>query len=68
MELRGEFTPLFQIITVNSDTITYQAYTPLGSLYDAFDLVKDQSGKNKLSSREPETPRRFKRDFMKENR
>jgi hypothetical protein len=66
MERRGEFTQLFQIITVNSDTITYQAYTPLGSLYDAFDLVKDQSGTKKLINREPEIPERFKRDFMKE--
>jgi hypothetical protein len=66
MERRGEFTQLFQIITVRNDTISYEAYTPMGSLYDAFDLVKDQNGKKKLTNREPEIPERFRSDFIRE--
>lgn len=60
MVKRGEFTQLFQIITVTKDTITYGSYTPLGSLYDAFDLIKDDKGKKKLINKDAEIPVRFR--------
>lgn len=36
----AENTQLFQIIRVEGDTLHYEAYTAVGELYDAFDLVK----------------------------
>ena len=66
MVKRGEFTQLFQIISVTKDTIHYGAYTPLGGLYDAFDLIKDANGNKKLINKEVEFPTRFKSDFIKE--
>jgi len=65
MERRGEFTQLFQIITVDEEKISYEAYTPLGGLYDAFDLIKDSTGKKKLINREPDIEERFRKDFIK---
>ncbi|MEO0332410.1 MAG: metallophosphoesterase, partial [Bacteroidota bacterium] len=40
----AENTQLFQVIDVNADTLTYQAYTATGELYDAFDLIKSSDG------------------------
>ncbi|MGI9549753.1 MAG: fibronectin type III domain-containing protein [Aurantibacter sp.] len=65
MVRRGEYTQLFQIITVSKDTITYGAYTPLGTLYDAFELIK-KDGKKELINKVPDTAVRFKKDFVKE--
>ncbi|NQX81084.1 MAG: metallophosphoesterase family protein [Flavobacteriaceae bacterium] len=65
MERRGEYTQLFQIITIGKDSLSYEAYTPIGNLYDAFDLIK-KDGKKKLVNRVPETSQRFKKDFIKE--
>ena len=64
MERRGEYTQLFQIITIKGDVLTYQAFTPIGTLYDAFDLVKS-NGKKKLINKIPKTAQRFKSDFVK---
>lgn len=66
MVKRGEFTQLFQIITVTDDTIQYGSYTPLGSLYDAFELVKDADGNKKLINMDTEIPLRLRKDFIKE--
>ncbi len=65
MERRGEFTQLFQIITINEDTLRYRAHTPIGTLYDAFDLVK-KNGKKKYINKIPDTPTRFKSDFVED--
>ena len=64
MVRRGEYTQLFQIITVSEDTIKYEAYTPIGSLYDAFDLIK-KKGKKKLINRVPKSSIRLKKNFIK---
>lgn len=64
MVRRGEYTQLFQIITVSKNTITYGAYTPIGTLYDAFELKK-KKGKKKLINKVPNTPVRLKKDFLK---
>jgi 3',5'-cyclic AMP phosphodiesterase CpdA len=63
MVRRGEYTQLFQIITVSKNTIKYEAYTPLGTLYDAFDLIKKKSRK-KLKNRVPNSAVRLKKDFV----
>ena len=65
MARRGEFTQLFQIVTVSKDTITYGAYTPTGNLYDAFEIIK-KNGKKELINKIPNSPVRLKRDFVKE--
>ncbi|WP_149304345.1 purple acid phosphatase family protein [Pareuzebyella sediminis] len=66
MVRRGEYTQLFQIITVSKDKITYGAYTPLGTLYDAFELIKKggKNGKKKLINKVPKTPVRLRKDFI----
>jgi hypothetical protein len=65
MVRRGEYTQLFQIITVSKDSISYGAYTPIGTLYDAFELIK-KDGKKQLINKMPDTPIRLKKDFVKE--
>ena len=65
MVRRGEYTQLFQIITVSKDRINYGAYTPTGTLYDAFELKKKR-GKKKLKNKVPNSPVRFRKDFVKE--
>ncbi|WP_224994936.1 metallophosphoesterase family protein [Cesiribacter sp. SM1] len=42
----AENTQLFQHIQILGDTLRYQAFTAVGDLYDAFDLVKQESGPN----------------------
>lgn len=63
IERRGEFTQLFQIITIKGDKLSYEAYTPIGTLYDAFDLIK-KGEKKQLINRIPDTPIRLKKDFV----
>ena len=65
MVRRGEYTQLFQIITVSKDTIKYGAYTPIGTLYDAFELTK-KNGKKQLINKVPDSPIRLRKDFIKE--
>lgn len=65
MVRRGEFTQLFQIITVSKDTLKYGAYTPTGNLYDAFDLIK-KKGQKKLINKVPDSPIRLKKDFVRQ--
>ena len=65
MVRRGEYTQLFQIITVSEDTIKYGAYTPIGTLYDAFELVKKR-GRKKLINRVPKSGTRLKKDFVEQ--
>lgn len=64
MVRRGEYTQLFQIITVSENSIKYGAYTPIGTLYDAFELVK-KNGKKKLINKVPKSAIRLKKDFVK---
>jgi hypothetical protein len=40
----AENTQLFQVIRVDNDTLHYEAYTAVGELYDAFDLIKGKDG------------------------
>lgn len=65
MVRRGEYTQLFQIISVSKDTIIYGAYTPIGNLYDSFELIK-KDGKKKLINKVPDSKIRLKKDFVKE--
>ena len=40
----AENTQLFQVITVDGNTLSYESYTATGELYDAFDLEKSTDG------------------------
>ncbi|MEM6829417.1 MAG: metallophosphoesterase family protein [Bacteroidota bacterium] len=51
----AENTQLVQVINVDGDKLSYEAYTATGELYDAFDLVKSEKGKpNKFIERKGE--------------
>ncbi len=59
MERAAENTQLFQIIHIAGDTLSYEAYTTTGHLYDAFDLIKQPGGPNLFVPRlDPDTPER----------
>ncbi len=40
----AENTQLFQVIRIDGDRLSFEAYTATGELYDAFDLVKNKKG------------------------
>ncbi len=51
----AENTQLFQVIRVDGDTLSYEAYTATGQLYDAFDLIKPtDGGPNRMVDRQQE--------------
>jgi hypothetical protein len=51
----GENLQLYQVITVDRDTLRFEAKTVDGSVYDAFDLIDQGRGKpNRLVAREPQ--------------
>jgi hypothetical protein len=51
LDRMGENTQLFQVIRVDGDRLTYQAFTPTAELYDAFDLLKEDGRPNRLVER-----------------
>ncbi|MGD2124287.1 MAG: metallophosphoesterase, partial [Gemmatimonadota bacterium] len=51
----AENTQLFQVIRIDGDRLSYQAFTPTGQLYDAFELVKRQGLPNRFIEGVPET-------------
>jgi 3',5'-cyclic AMP phosphodiesterase CpdA len=50
----AENTQLFQVIRVDGDRLSYEAFTPTGELYDAFDLVRQEGRPNRFVDRRPE--------------
>ncbi len=48
MDVSATYTQLYQLVTVQGNTLQYKAYTATGELYDAFDLVKQKGKPNKL--------------------
>ncbi len=59
MQRRAYNTQLFQIISLDGDTLEYKAFTASGDLYDAFDLVKSGNGPNQLIDKTPDFPERI---------
>jgi len=57
----AENTQLFQLISIENNTLSFESYTAIGELYDAFQLIKTKKGPNKFVERKAEaiTPRRF---------
>ncbi len=60
MARAAEDTQLYQVLTVDGNTLRYQARTVTGELYDAFDLVKKGRGVNQLVERVPAAPERLR--------
>lgn len=60
MARAAEDTQLYQVISVDGDTIRYEARTVTGELYDAFDLKKGRGGVNRLTERVPKTGERLR--------
>ncbi len=58
MARAAENTQLYQIITIDGDTLRYEARTATGELYDAFRLNKRTGEINQLVDEAPKTPER----------
>lgn len=59
LERKAENTQLFQVIKIDGDKLSFEAYTVTGELYDAFDLQKSKNGLNKFTERVPATTERL---------
>ncbi|QDT63495.1 purple acid phosphatase family protein [Calycomorphotria hydatis] len=53
---RAEDTQLYQVITIDGDTLRYEARTAIGDLYDAFELKKRPGEINELIEHIPDRP------------
>ncbi len=58
LERKAENTQFFQVINVESDQLTYHAYTATGKLYDGFQIRKNQDGSKEVLNIEPELKER----------
>ena len=58
MRRLAEDTQLYQVIEVDGNQLTYRAYTAVGVLYDAFDLLKQTNSTNRLVELSPEMEER----------
>ena len=47
----AENTQLFQVISIEDDKLSFESYTAIGELYDAFDLVKKPNEPNSFVER-----------------
>ncbi|MFD2160869.1 fibronectin type III domain-containing protein [Paradesertivirga mongoliensis] len=59
LERKAENTQLFQVVKIDGDQLSFEAYTVTGELYDAFDLKKSGNGPNKFTERVPATTERL---------
>jgi 3',5'-cyclic AMP phosphodiesterase CpdA len=51
LERKAENTQLFQVIRIAGDTLRYTAYTAVGGVYDAFDLIRRKDAPNRFVER-----------------
>jgi acid phosphatase type 7 len=59
MQRKARNTQLFQIITIEKNKLSYEAFSADGKLYDAFDLIKSPKKINKLVNRIPDLNERL---------
>lgn len=52
MDKSGGNEQLYQIITVDGDKLSYKSYKATGEIFDAFELIKQKKGNNKLVERQ----------------
>lgn len=60
MARAAEDTQLYQVISLDGQTLKYQARTVTGEPYDAFELKKNGKGSNRLIERIPSAPERLR--------
>ena len=53
MKRKARNTQLFQVISIDNNKMTYEAFSADGELYDAFDLIKSAKKGNKLVNKIP---------------
>jgi hypothetical protein len=58
MQRAAENTQLIQVIHIDGDKLLFEARTPTGRLYDAFELHKQKDKPNLLVDRTPAEPER----------
>ncbi len=68
MRRAAEDTQLYQIITIDGDTLTYEARTAIGDLYDGFVLKKGEGSKRTLIDRIPDVPERRRAESERRKR
>ena len=59
MERKARSTQLYQVISIEKDKLSYEAFTASGELYDAFDLIKSSKKINKMVNRIPDSKERL---------
>jgi hypothetical protein len=64
----GEDTQLYQIISIDGDSLHYEAKTATGRRYDSFDLLKRVGQANLLVERKPESPERHRPETLPSSR
>lgn len=71
MDRAASNTQLYQIISINGNKLSFEAYTATGKLYDAFDMIKTD-GTKELIERVPngveertDLPNKYKEKFSK---
>ena len=48
----GEDKQLFQVISIDGNTLSYKSYTAVGDLFDSFDLIKNSSNYKTLANKD----------------
>jgi len=56
----AENTQLFQVISIENNKLSFESYTAIGELYDAFDLLKQADGSNDFIERKAEAGPEFR--------
>ena len=46
---KGENTQFFQVINIDDNVLSYEAWTATGALYDDFEMTKDRNGKKTIT-------------------
>jgi acid phosphatase type 7 len=59
MQRKARNTQLYQVISIDKDKLSYDAFSADGELYDAFDLIKSKKKINKLVNRIPDSKERL---------
>lgn len=59
MRRAAENTQLYQIIEIDGDKLKYESRTAIGTLYDAFELIKKDGQPNEMIDKIPDGPERI---------
>lgn len=59
MRRAAENTQLYQVIEIDGDRLKYESRTAIGTLYDAFELIKKEGQPNEMIDKIPDGPERI---------